>query len=73
MLYAGQLVKNEFSQSLKCRWLVSECELEDRWGSVIVSCCCEKVVAEAVTVREPIGRGKSEVGSRYQKTEDTAG
>jgi hypothetical protein len=26
-------------------WLMSE--LDDRWGSVVVSCCCEKVVAEA--------------------------
>jgi hypothetical protein len=31
-------------------WLVSEwvSEWEDCWGSVTVSCCCEKLVAEAV-------------------------
>jgi hypothetical protein len=38
------------------------------WGPVIVIRCCEKAVAEAGTVREPRGRGKSAVGSRYQNT-----
>jgi hypothetical protein len=56
--------------------LVSECvsELEDCWGSVLVSCCCEKLVTEPGTIREPRERGASAVGSRYQtKTgEDTA-
>jgi hypothetical protein len=37
------------------RWLVGEwvSELDNRWGSIVVSCCCEKLVAEAV------GRGTS--------------
>jgi hypothetical protein len=50
-------------------------ELDTRWSLVAVSCCCEKLVAEAGDSwdRERRGRGTSAVGSRYQKTaEDTA-
>jgi hypothetical protein len=43
-------------------------ESEDCWVSGIVSCCCEKLVAEAGTVREPRGRGTSAFESRYQAT-----
>jgi hypothetical protein len=34
----------------------------------VVSCCCEKLVAEAGDIREPRERGTSAVGSRYQAT-----
>jgi hypothetical protein len=33
-----------------------------------VSCCCEKLEAEAGIFREPRGRGTSVVGSRYRAT-----
>jgi hypothetical protein len=33
-----------------------------------VNCCCEKLVDEVGTVREPRGRGMSAVGSRYRAT-----
>jgi hypothetical protein len=43
--------------------------LEDYCGSVDVSCCCEKLVAEARgIVREPRGMEMSAVGSRYRAT-----
>jgi hypothetical protein len=37
------------SQSRECLQAVSQLvgELDNRWGSVIVSCCCEKLVDEA--------------------------
>jgi hypothetical protein len=43
-------------------------ELDNHWGLVLVSCCCEKPVAEAVTFRQHRGRGTYEVESRYQAT-----
>jgi hypothetical protein len=41
-------------------------ELDNRWSWVDVICCYEKLVAEAGTVWEPIGKGPSAVESRYQ-------
>jgi hypothetical protein len=53
--------------------LVIELVRDNRWGSV-VSCCCEKLVAEAGDSSETQRKAKSTVRSRYQKTgEDTAG
>jgi hypothetical protein len=43
-------------------------ELGNCCGSVVVSCCYKKLVTGAGSVREPRGRGKSAVGSRYQAT-----
>jgi hypothetical protein len=43
-------------------------ELEDCCGSVLVSCCCYRLVAGSRTVREPRVRGTSAVGSRYRAT-----
>jgi hypothetical protein len=45
---------------------VLQCELDNHWGSFVVSCCCEKLVAEAVRVQEPRGRGTPAIGSCYQ-------
>jgi hypothetical protein len=39
-------------------------ELDNRWASVVVSRCCEKVVAEAMDR----GRETSAFGSHYQVT-----
>lgn len=48
-------------------WLVSE--LDNRWDSDIVSCCCKKLVAEdRASLREPRGRGTSATESCYQAT-----
>jgi hypothetical protein len=48
-------------------WLVGE--LEDCCGSVVVSCCSVKLVAEAGdSSGTQCGGGNSAVGSRYQTT-----
>jgi hypothetical protein len=50
-------------------WLEGESELEDCCGSVLVSCCCLKLVAEAWgQFWNPEEGGTSAVGSRYQAT-----
>jgi hypothetical protein len=43
-------------------------ELDNHWGSVVVSYCCEKLVAEAGIVQEPRGREIYTIGSCYQVT-----
>jgi hypothetical protein len=43
-------------------------ESDHPWSSVVI-CCCEKLGAEAGTVREPRGSGTSAVGNRYQATD----
>jgi hypothetical protein len=43
-------------------------EWDNSWGTVVVICCCEKLVAEAGDNSGPRGRGTSAVGSRYKKT-----
>jgi hypothetical protein len=49
-------------------------ELEECWGAVIVSCFCEKLVAETGAGQEPRRRRMFANGSHYQKTgENTAG
>jgi hypothetical protein len=50
------------------------CDFEDFCGTVVVSCCCQKLEAEAGDSSRPRGRGTSAIGSHYKKTgEDTAG
>jgi hypothetical protein len=44
--------------------------VDKRWGSVVVTCCTEKLVAEAGAVPEPRGRRTSAVGILYQATAD---
>jgi hypothetical protein len=43
-------------------------ELENCWGLVVVSCCCEKLVAEAGDSSEPRGSETFAVESHYQAT-----
>jgi hypothetical protein len=47
---------------------VTYLQLEDFWGSVVVSCCYKKLVSEAEDSSRSRGRGTSVVGSRYQAT-----
>jgi hypothetical protein len=37
-------------------------------SSVVVNCCCEKLVAKAGALREPRGGGTSAVRNRYRVT-----
>jgi hypothetical protein len=41
-----ELVERESAGSQSVDWRVSE--LDDHWGSVVMDCYCEKLVAEAV-------------------------
>jgi hypothetical protein len=43
-------------------------QVRNRWGSVFVRSCCEKLVAEAEYISGTIGRVISAVESRYQAT-----
>jgi hypothetical protein len=55
----GQLVKDEFRQSVEWSQSVGELvsELDNPCSSVVVNCCCEKLVAEA---RDSLGTQRKE-------------
>jgi hypothetical protein len=43
-------------------------ELDNRWGSDVLRCCCEKLVAEAGDITGNRRWRTSAVGSRYRAT-----